>query len=95
MNPIIFVSGKGGVGKTRTSLLLSQQYKGSALAELTHSLEEEAKLLGLAIPRIHRFSKRDLAEEFLTKTIKVKMVVHLLAKSKIFQTLLNLAPNLY
>jgi len=95
VNKIIFVSGKGGVGKSRTTLLLSQKNKEAVLAELVPSLKEEATRLNMPAPRIYRFSKKDLAEELLSRTIKVKLLIHLLAKSKIFQTLLDLSPNIY
>jgi anion-transporting ArsA/GET3 family ATPase len=95
VNKIQFVSGKGGVGKTRTSLLLSQQNPDAVLAEITDSLEEEAKELQLKPPRIYNFKRAQLAEELLARTIKIKTLSHLLAKSKLFHTLLNLAPNLH
>jgi anion-transporting ArsA/GET3 family ATPase len=88
-----FITGKGGVGKTRFSLLLAKQNKSAVLAETAHALEDEA--LKLNIKRsIHRYSRGDLAEEFLASTLKIKAVAHWLSKSQTFQTLLSLAPNL-
>ena len=88
------VTGKGGVGKTRLSLLLAQANRGLQLAEISEGLMNEAKKLGVSEPSILRFSRAELAEIFLKDQIKSKFISHLLGSSEIFQNLLQLAPNL-
>jgi anion-transporting ArsA/GET3 family ATPase len=89
-----FVTGKGGVGKTRTALLLAMRTKRAVLAELTPALADEAQKIGYTRPRIYTFSRADLAEEFLNSTLKIKALAQWLSQSSLFQTLLSLAPNL-
>ncbi len=91
---ITFVTGKGGVGKTRISLLLAQLNSRAVLAEVYPGLAYEAKNLKIEAPPIYYFSREDLAEEFLVSTLKIRTLARFLSKSHTFQTLFSLAPNL-
>lgn len=91
---ISFVTGKGGVGKTRISLLLAQKQKNCVLSETADHLADEARELKIKPPKIHHFSRADLTEEFLSLSVKIPGVAHWLGKNAAFQTLLQLAPNL-
>jgi hypothetical protein len=89
-----FVSGKGGVGKTYFSLYLQRQDPRFCLAELTTSLKSECDKWNQPAPPIYRFSQKDLAEAFLRRTLKVGVISQWIAENKLFQNLLDLAPNL-
>jgi anion-transporting ArsA/GET3 family ATPase len=90
-----FVTGKGGVGKTRLALLLAKKMPRAVLAETAQSLDDESKRVHFEPPPIYRFSRSDLAEDFLISTIKIRAIAQWLARSSLFQTLLSLAPNLH
>ncbi|MBN8555496.1 MAG: hypothetical protein J0L93_08630 [Deltaproteobacteria bacterium] len=92
---LYFVTGKGGVGKTRYSVLLSQKMKKAELAELSQALQSEAEKFKLSLSTIHSFSKETLGETFLKKSLRIPFLSHWISQSKIFQTLFQLAPNLY
>ena len=89
-----FVTGKGGVGKTYYSLLLQRRNPRFSLAELTQALAAESEKWKLAIPPIFRFSQKDLAEAFLKRTLKIGPLSDWISENKLFQSLLDLAPNL-
>lgn len=90
-----FVTGKGGVGKTRVALLLAQRFSQAVLAETSRGLKDEADRIDVSPPPIFRFDRTDLAEEFLISTVKIRAIAHWLSRSSLFQTLLSLAPNLH
>ena len=95
MAKITFVTGKGGVGKTRISLWLAKQNPTATLSEWQTGLKEEAKILNIPLPKHHSFSRAELAENFLVSALKIRMIAHWISQTKIFQALLRLAPNLY
>jgi len=88
------VTGKGGVGKTRFSVLLSHGEK-KPLFEFTAAAEEEARFLKLPKPHLLSESRQSLSEDFLASVVKISSIAKLISKAKLFQTLLQLAPNLY
>lgn len=88
------VTGKGGVGKTRTSLLLQQKYPGHELWEYTQALTEEAQRLQIQDLKIHRTNAQTLLENFLRKTIKFSPLVKIASQSHLLQNILQLLPNL-
>jgi anion-transporting ArsA/GET3 family ATPase len=92
-----FVTGKGGTGKTRTSLLLAKHLndKNICLSEMTTSIEEEALKIGFEVPSIVRFTREKLGEDFLSTSIRLPFFSSFISGSKIFQNLFQLAPNLY
>ncbi len=89
-----FVSGKGGVGKTYFSIYLQRRDPRFCLAELAHALKPECEKWEQSVPPIFRFSQKDLAEAFLRRTLKIGVVSQWIAENKLFQNLLDLAPNL-
>lgn len=93
---ITFVTGKGGVGKTRVSLLWAQKYPQAHLTETADALELRLKELSFSHrPEIVRFPLEDLAREFLDRSLPLKAISKILGKSSLFQHLLELAPNLH
>ena len=92
---IIFITGKGGTGKTRYSIFLARQYPNATLSEFARGLEKEAKKMKGPLPPLHFFSRDDLVEDFLAKTLHWQKAAQWIVHNKIFQTLLQLAPNLY
>jgi len=95
VNKITFVTGKGGVGKTRISLLLALQNKKAILTEMALALAEEAKTLEIKSAPVVRFTREDLYEDFLITTVKIGAVARWLSKLPLFHSLLQLAPNLH
>jgi anion-transporting ArsA/GET3 family ATPase len=94
-----FITGKGGVGKTRLSILIAVQLEKSGhdvlLTEMTEALAEEIIKLGIEKKEICQFSREKLGEEFLKKTLRIPFLSSFISQSKIFQSLFQLAPNLY
>ena len=87
MSQLTFVTGKGGVGKSRFSLLLAAKNPQSALAEAHAGLEAETQFLKIRPQPIYRFSREDLSEDFLTETLKIKTLAKIIGRSHLFQTL--------
>lgn len=90
---ITFVTGKGGVGKSTVALTMFQKQPNALLAETSPGLLPLAKARGLN-PAVIRYTREDLAHDFLLETLKLETLVNLLLKSPLFTTLLSLAPNL-
>jgi len=94
VNTLTLVTGKGGVGKTRTSLLLAEADSRACLTETAPGLQEEAQNLGLKPKPILRFERSDLYEDFLASALKFPPLAKWLMKAPLFHSLLQLAPNL-
>ncbi len=91
-----FVTGKGGSGKTRVSILLHRLLKSSVVSESSGTgLLQEAKAMGQFPVQLHPFKKEILFQKFLEESIKISIVRKLIATTSTAQTLLHLAPNLY
>jgi len=91
---LILVTGKGGVGKTFVSVYLQKNNPRFSLAESTNAIARELEKWKLTAPPVYRFSQRDLAEAFLNRTLKLSLISNWIAENKLFQNLLDLAPNL-
>lgn len=87
-------TGKGGVGKTRCSLLYAQRKDSVQLSEKGFGLFEESKKLDRKIPQYREITSRDLLEEFLIKVIKVESLAKFASRSRLLQNLVQLAPNM-
>lgn len=88
------VTGKGGVGKTRITLLFHQKHPKTCLWEASHALEEEADRLGMKIPKPKRTSSAELLEEFLAQSFGLKSVARFVSQFELLQNIFELAPNL-
>lgn len=92
--PLHIVTGKGGVGKTRYSLLLAREIESAQLSERGQQLILESQKIGLVCPPIYHISLQDLLAEFLMGVIKVQSLASFAAKSKLLQNIVRTAPNL-
>lgn len=88
------VTGKGGVGKTRLSLLLSQKKSGSLVVGNHAYLEEEASKLELSLPKIWEASLEDLSQEVLEGVLRIPALVRWASRNRLLKNLIRLAPNL-
>lgn len=94
MTRLHLVTGKGGVGKTRTTLLLQSRLPSARLVG-DQSLLDEAQDMHFAPPKIIEFSRQVLAQDFLEKTLRLKALALFLGQSRLIQSLIGLAPNLH
>lgn len=94
MGSLHLVTGKGGVGKTRFSLLLSSQLGGCPIAEKADQIRNEAQKMNLPCPEIFKIESKDLLEDFLISVLKVKKIAQFASQSKLLQNLVQVAPNL-
>ncbi len=94
---LTLVTGKGGVGKSRISIFLAELRPKSLVTESHAGLLEELENLNKKSmqPRYHAVTRQDLAEAFVSKTVRWAAVAHFIGQSKLFQNLLRLAPNLH
>src|SRR5690606_31276209 len=88
------VTGKGGVGKTRTSLLLARRYPESQLWEQGFGIEEEAERQKLPSPPALRTSSSQLLETFLLSSIKIKPIARWISQNRFLLNIFEIAPNL-
>lgn len=88
------VTGKGGVGKTRFSVLLSEKMGSCPLSERGNQIVQEATKLGKTSPQVHNITNAELVREFILGVIKVKALASWASKSKVLQNLIRLAPQL-
>lgn len=92
---IIFVTGKGGVGKTRTSLLWAQRYDTPLLVDLSTNLVHEAEKNGWTIPQVIELKRSRLYETFIKDTLSIPLLGAWISSRHLFHNFLELAPNLY
>lgn len=89
-----FVTGKGGVGKTRVSLLLHQLDPTSELAGSSVACLEESARLGLSTPRMLELGAEQLIADFLSGVIPFGALVRWASRRQLVQNLLYVAPHL-
>ena len=91
---IRFVTGKGGVGKTRFSCLLLKNQKLAELYESGTDAKDECQRLQIDRSRVHRLDKPEILRDFLVRVIKIKTLAKWAAESSLVQNIVHVAPNL-
>lgn len=95
MNSMHFFTGKGGVGKTFLCLREALAHPSAISSEFrAGGLAAEAQKQKLKLPRIQNFPRAELTEDFLARALKIKPLAHFLSQSRLFQSLVGLAPHL-
>ncbi|TVQ79550.1 MAG: hypothetical protein EA369_04475 [Bradymonadales bacterium] len=89
-----FVTGKGGVGKTRLSCLLKKQNPLAEILETGSELEEEMRRLDMKIDSLYQISRPELLQDFLVRLIKLKTLARWASQSQLLQNVVHVAPNL-
>lgn len=87
------MSGKGGVSKTRVSVLEALKNRSLWIGDFAH-LQEECQRLSSALPHYHEISSAELLERLFKDYVKFEGIAKFLGKRKLLQNLLELAPNL-
>jgi len=88
------VTGKGGVGKTRCSILLSERLGIESLVGKKSDLERENNSLGVSGKIFLEISNRELLEALLEEIIPFKKIADWASASSLLQNIVFLAPQL-
>ena len=88
------VTGKGGVGKTRCSILLSEKLGLESVVGKKLDLERENESLGVLGKHFLEISNRELLEALLEEIIPFKKIADWASASSLLQNIVFLAPQL-
>lgn len=91
---IHFVTGKGGVGKTRTACLLLKERGLAELYQAGKDAEDELRRLDMDLSRLRKLEKSEILKDFLIRVIKIKTLAKWAAESSLVQNIVHVAPNL-
>jgi len=86
-------TGKGGVGKTRLSLLHYLQFQGAFFSEPS-AAEPILRELKLPTPPYEETALEGLMSDLFVRVLKMQSLADWLGKKKLLQNLMRLAPNL-
>lgn len=90
---IVFVTGKGGVGKTRCSLLARDELQAQCFGRL-RSLDEERLKIDKSELGNREVKTEELLQEFLREVLRIDALAKFASRSRTLQNILRLAPNL-
>lgn len=89
-----FVTGKGGVGKTRISCLLSKKHTDCILFDYAGDLKQEFEKVGIPPPQIKYRKDNEIIFQSIRPILKIDSIAKWMSENKIVENLFKLAPNL-
>lgn len=88
------VTGKGGVGKTRVSAILSKSLPSALLYDCSGDLPEELELLKLKDRQLMQMSESEIIYRAIKPFLKIGGLSRWVSENKWIRNLFNLAPNM-